>query len=265
MQDLFSALAKFSGVNFYRPKHKCTWDGMYLTSQSALVKKYKPDEDFDQIAKDVAARRGVDPDALRAEWTLEGDISRVKGTLFHTYMENSLRNYTDVEPTDSIAETFKDDMKTAMRVINEYNKVTKMVDRFMEDTAGKLHPVASEMIISSKKYKAFAIADQIYVHIPSGSLQIADWKTNKKIGTSNDYGTKLKGPLDHLDSCELVYNSLQLHIEKILFEDTAEYPVDRLWMSHFHDSNDKYVVYNALDLSAEAQLILDIHAGIRKA
>lgn len=265
MQELLKAFAKFSGVNFFKPKHKCTWDGMYLTSQSALVKKYKPDEDFAQIAKDVAARRGVDPDVLQAEWALEGEVSRVKGTLFHTYMENSLRNYTDAEPTDVVAEMFKNDIKTAMRVMNEYNKVTNMVDKFKSDISGKLHPMASEFIIASKRYKAFAIADQMFVNIADKALHIADWKTNKKIALSNDYGSKLKGPLDHLDSCELVYNSLQLHIEKILFEDTAEYPVGKLWMSHFHDSNDRYVIHNALDLSQEAQLILDIHAGIRKA
>jgi ATP-dependent exoDNAse (exonuclease V) beta subunit len=103
------------------------------------------------------------------------------------------------------------------------------------------------------------MVDQLFYNKKYNELQIWDWKTNKKIGTKNDYGEKFLEPLNNMDVCELNTYSLQLNLYKHIIEKNTDLKIGKLYICWFHESNKKYEVIECKDFSEEIKQLVKLN------
>ena len=134
-----------------------------------------------------------------------------------------------------------------------------MFEKFYEDSKDNLIPVKSELVVGDREYGICGMVDQLFYNKKYNELQIWDWKTNKKIGTKNDYGEKFLEPLNNMDVCELNTYSLQLNLYKHIIEKNTNLKIGKLYICWFHETNKKYEVIECKDFSEEINQLVKLN------
>lgn len=160
-------------VTFEKENHKYfTEDKTELISVSRFLKLFF--EEFDEdgsILVNCAAKRGVEPQELKAEWNKKRDDSCMLGTAVHSEFEYYFKNG---------------------KIRNsEYKHVVKDFDRnFKLD--GEIH---SEVIVANKELGLAGCVD--ILQIKDGIYNINDIKTNRKL-SSYSFGKYMLPPISHI-------------------------------------------------------------------
>ena len=254
--DTILELAKFNYIKYFDEPHEYYIDGVKQISATQFLGKFKPKFETNQMAEGYARRRGLDKESVIRDWDFKRDFSTVKGSAFHEYVENWYGN--KIFPYNQrIAE-----QKFGIDVVREaYDKLIDLFDKFYEDSKDNLIPVKSELVVGDREYGICGMVDQLFFNKKHDELQIWDWKTNKKIGTKNDYGEKFLEPLETLDVCELNTYSLQLNLYKHIIEKNTNLKIGKLYICWFHENNKKYEVIQCKDLSEEINQLVKLNKG----
>jgi len=171
-------------------------NGQHYTSVTQLVKRCFPAFDKDTILKRVAEREGESQQTILDRWAAEGREACTFGTRVHEVAEYAV--------TDGAAGTLhtpqNEKERSAFALAWDHAKTLR----------SDMKIVGAEAIVFSPRY---ALAGTIDLLAMAGdTLYILDWKTNKKIRQTNDFGGRGLGELQHLHDCNFEHYALQLNI-----------------------------------------------------
>ncbi len=259
MQEIIAGHYKsidiFKNIRFVPDEHIYYLDDVIADSVTSILKKYtKP---FDQAywAKIKAPQLGVSPEELIANWELKAKLSRVKGTIVHSFIENKISNSNFVYPQEQIIEMFGYDP-----IQDQLHQLIPQVEKFLLDIDQKMFPIASEFIVGDKDFMVCGTVDQIFYNQKSGQLEIWDWKTNREIKTESKYFHLYE--LAHIPDTELDHYSLQLSLYKLILEKNTKVKFGKSYITWFNNFTQDYKIFMCKDYLYEAQLILDkLHKG----
>lgn len=162
-------------------------DGRKWISVTTLLSKFKKSFDPSIVYKNVEDPNskwyGMDPIEVLRIWKNEADRSTTVGSWFHKRMEDREVNAIHCCP------------------INEGWKYAG--DQILKPGT---YP---EFFVYNSYYGICGQADKVEA-TPQGTINIGDYKTNKKLETEGFRGKKMLYPIEHLDDCHLSHYSLQM-------------------------------------------------------
>lgn len=182
-------------VTFVESSHKYSLpDGTSLTSVSSILSNYKNEFDPDgHIIRACARKAGVTVEEIRAKWDKERDDACDRGHRLHSQLEHYV-NTGKILDAD-----FKD-------VVLQFSDI-----KF----TGKLF---SEIRLFSSQYKIAGTTDLVE-WFSDNTVNIGDFKQNKKIAVKSKYNKKLLYPLDKFDECEFEIYTFQLNLYALMLRE----------------------------------------------
>lgn len=259
LEDFIKLEESFSDIRFISKNHSYKIGSEIAKySVTKLLKKYEKPFETDKMADRVARKRGVLKEDVLKEWDFKRDYSTHKGSEFHLFAENFLQR-KQISIDDKAIKTFLSERGENLFVKDYYDEVTLLIKNFLQfyDWWKKDHIlVKTEFVIGDKTASVCGTIDNLSYNKKTKQLAIFDYKTNKKIGTSNQYGNKLLSPFEYLEECELVKYSLQLWLYKHMIEKNTTFKVDPpciVWVA----DNNGYQLIPTLDVSKEVEYILN--------
>lgn len=244
-------LGKFNYINYYDEPHHYFIGGEQKISATTFIGKFKPKFDTQGKASSQAQQRGISTECVIDEWDFKRDFSCIKGTLFHKYAEDYLSNKVFPYPAEQYQKLFGVDILKP-----KFDKLVKMFHTFYEQSNANLIPIKSEWIVGDRELGICGCVDQLYYNKKSGSLEIWDWKTNKKINTKSPYKNRFKHPVEHLDECEMNSYSLQLSLYKYIIERNTSLKLGHCYIVWFYEENESYKVIKTHDYREEIQTMI---------
>jgi hypothetical protein len=251
---IIDLLKPFTEVKFNDIDHSYKHlDGRKLTSVTTVIHEYETPFDEERWLPIKAQEYCIEEYQLKYSWTWLNDHSKFKGSAIHNYIENYFLNKIYEYPSNEIVNFFGYDP-----IVSSYDHIiNKQFNKFYELSVGKLIPVRPEMIVYDLDYNISGMIDMIFYNLKEQKLQVWDWKTNKELKLYNKY-QKMKGPLSHLDQCEINTYSLQLHTYKHLLEkNTGLKFSDDCYIVWFFEKNPSFSIIKTHDMTNEVQLMIN--------
>ena len=223
---------KFSDIEFIEEGHIYKIDGTEYTSVSSIIKKYEPDEDWDQKAANYARKWGKKKEDVQKEWKLNNLKSTISGTRTHSFGEsytNLLCGYPEL-----ICEQNKP------QYIEEFNTMVSTypkedaIKKFYDELAPNLHPVGAEFKLSSKyipdSLHICGTCDLLFYDSDKDCFTLGDWKTNKSLikEYSRTYGIMMEGLMSKYCNEPLSHYTLQFNIYQRMLESVGLKISDRI-------------------------------------
>lgn len=236
----------FSDILYYDKGHRYFKQstGEPLLSVTQVIKRFQEPFDTEYWTKYKAKEWDTTPDKVKYYWEHLRIIGAERGTLIHNYLEEALkRKKYPIEYPNYIK------LLPALEYVEFHRSVLKMkeqADNFIKDFSD-YNIVANELVAGTDK-----VAGQIDFLT---DRCIIDFKTDKKIDTSNVY-QNFKAPIDHLQDCRYNKYCLQVSLYRYILEsagfDLPE-PDKIIWINH---NNENYKVFTIPYLKEECELIL---------
>ena len=199
--------------HFDQTKHQYWLHDKLLTSVTAKAKEFKKPFEAETTLDRMADKRNLSgiervtfKEQTSREWKAKAELGRNVGTWSHAHIENHER--MGVHPT----------AYEHSRVQAKYLSYQKFLNSWY---AKELRPVGTEERVYSERYQLGGTLDKIYQREGCHFLSIADWKTNEKFTTDDDfcYGEYLKAPFQDQKACDLNFYSIQLSIYALILEE----------------------------------------------
>lgn len=257
MIELFKKLTVFNDYKFYEDEHYYTYKGERVSlSATKLIEEYSQPFDSDKWAPISAKKQGITVEEILKQWETGNQISQVKGTFLHKYMEDGIAcKYFHYSP-DIVKKQFGYDVLNPPKGNSIWDKAVILMDAFLESIKGRLIPIRSELVVGDPEYDIAGMVDQLFWNEKTGQLEIWDWKTNKEIKMENKY-QKMKGFLSTYDDCHFIHYSLQLNIYKHIIQKMTGLEIGACRIVWFNENNDKFEVITCKDLYKEAVQMLE--------
>lgn len=243
---------KFNDIKFIDKSHQYFLNKRLLTSVTTWIHKFQEpfDEDYWSLRK--AEELGISQAEMKAEWDAINLKSQIKGTCIHNYIENLFNNKIfDFPSSSELPKNIHEE------VHEEFIKIRQFIDNFYVDTKGKLIPIKNEYVMYDPELGIAGMTDMLFYNVRYDYFQIFDWKTNKRLRTESEFGKKLKGPLSHLDDCEMEIYSLQLSTYRYIIERNIPIKLGPGYIVWFHEKNSNYKLIPIRDRMKEVQLMLE--------
>ncbi len=207
------------GPHEYRLSFGTPWsDSRPVPSVTQFVGHYCPKFDAETQAARTAARKGLTPAALLAEWRAAGDKACAMGTRVHANQERMMHGQQPI--ADAV-----DEREAAIGAAG--------VAAMNAIIAAGWRPAAAERMVASYFYRLAGTVDAIFQR--GGEVMLADWKTNAAIKRDNAYGVRCLPPISHLPDCEYARYSLQLNLYERILKRDGYYPAStpiRMFIVH---------------------------------
>ena len=206
-----------------------------LTGVTTFIKKFFPKFDADKIAKEVAAKRGVTPESLKAEWKQKA----LDGDNVHEYSEYIFGNGKKTNPINERTE------KLRMQLVNVASELKKK---------GYVS-FATEKIIFSSSLGLSGIIDLIMTKQPDGKYLIIDLKTSETLTLYNPFQNAFN-PISYLEDANLIHYSLQLNLYQYILESENYFdfePNIEFKKIIVHLMEDDYRAYVCRDMKGEIE------------
>lgn len=213
-----------------------------LISSTTLIGQYFPAFDADDVAQRVAAKRGVTPEQLKAEWKAAGEAAAAYGTRVHEYMEDLLRGRTP-------RNTPQDERE---RIVFGYGAA------FAKKLKGMVTDIECEKTICDIPVGIAGTIDLFCRDARTQERIIFDWKTNKKISMNNDFGKHGFPPIEHIPDCEFGHYSLQLNLYEFILKHAGyidKHEHVRKVLVHLHKDTGASII-NVPDKMPDIQAVL---------
>lgn len=184
------------------------------TSGTTFVHGFFPKFDEDgSISARVAAKRGVAPEQVKAEWKANCAAACEFGTRVHETAEDVLNGRAQ--------------FRNAPRDERE-RKVFSAAWSAAKSVLQRMDVVGVEKIVFDVDTQIAGTIDLLAIDKSDGTVWILDWKTNKSIDFKNDYPTNSRGlrPIKHLHNCNAVQYGLQLELYDWLLRTGGYIPRD---------------------------------------
>jgi len=243
---IFKELHKFNNVVFTENGHTYTIEGKPATSVTTFIGKFKKPFERDFWAHRTAQKENVELQDILDKWDSISLRACNKGSKFHAFAENYINN--KILP-NSIYD-FDIDMEA-------YNKIESHFLKFYEESKENLIPISSELCVGSSKLGICGMVDQLYYSNTVEGLVIFDWKTNKKLNTTNRFDNWMLDPISHLPECEFTTYSLQLSLYRYIIELETNLEIKDCYIVWFNEKNDSYKLIKCDDLRKEIMDMLD--------
>jgi hypothetical protein len=238
-------------IKFFEESHKyVSIHGEVYTSVTSFIKKFEADKDWDAILKKYAKKHKKTPEEVRKAWDLERDKSIRRGNAYHKAQEDILTSVDCLYVDEHELSIFKPDIQDGVK-----HSLNQKIDS----------GVYPEFLIFSEEYSLAGQAD--YVEVVGNTLNIKDYKTNKKIDTeaykSWDGKTeKLLAPFNKLDACNFNIYSIQLNVYAyLILRNNPKKRLGTMEILHIQfDDNDKQVgitKYKVPNLQKEVKIALN--------
>lgn len=200
-------------INFEPIEHKYfTESGKRLISVTQLLNLYKKPFDEDgSILKRCAQKRGITENELKKEW----DKAKTDGCNYGTSVHKSIEYFITRK---KIAKDGNED------IVRQLKKI-----RFK----GLLLP---EVIIGDEELGIAGTSDLLDKY-NSGSIDIYDAKTNKKLSNYCPFGNKMLYPVDHLYQTDINIYSLQLSLYAYILERKLGFWINNLTLLWVNPQN----------------------------
>lgn len=233
-------LAKtFTDIKFVSETHQYFVDGEQYLSVSSLIDTFVAPFERERMSEKVAGREGISPEEIRSLWDIRRDLSTVRGTEFHLYVEKYLQDGRKIETITPIA------------------KEIEQFHQFWDKKNKKRYEVfACELILYDKSLKLAGTLDCLLRHKKSKKIYIIDWKTNSQIKMENEYQNFLP-PFEQLPVSDINKYSLQIGLYRYLLENNTDLKVAGAYLVHFPKASPfKAILCHDLSQNIETMLSL---------
>jgi ATP-dependent exoDNAse (exonuclease V) beta subunit len=228
-------------------------------SATTFIKKFKKEFNTQLMAEQYAKKRGLDVNEVIADWDLKRDVSTVKGTLIHNMAENWWNNkFFPYDPSLAIQNFGYDIIK------EKFDKCEVLFRKFYDDAKTNLVPVKMELVVGDDDYKIAGMVDCLFWNKKSDKLEIWDYKTNKEIKSSNNFGNKMLHPISHLDECEMNTYSLQLSLYRHIIMKNTSLEIGNCYLVWLNENIENYKVIKCADYEAEIKLMISSYLSLEK-
>ncbi len=250
IQHYKDQLNHFQHILFKSEQHEYIINGETAQSVTSVLKRYVKPFERDYWANIKAKQLGITMDEIIAKWDYNAQLSQAKGSIVHSYIENSLTQGEFIYPEQNIISLFGHDP-----IQDSFTQITTIVNQFINDIENKMLPIESEFIVGDDEYFLGGTVDQIFYNKKSMQLEIWDWKTNKEIKLESRY-FHLE-PLNHIPDTEFDHYSLQLALYRLIIEKNTGLKLGNSYIAWFNENQPKYQIFKARNYQAEARLILE--------
>lgn len=237
-QELFTT---FNEARYFDEPHKYYLDGKPLISVTTILHKYQEEFDETYWAKIKADQHSLTPKEITRAWRFINVKGTMKGSIIHDYAENLFLSKVFPYPKQSILDEFGFDP-----ILPEYEITKAHVDRFHQDTLGKLIPIRTEMIVYDKESNIGGMLDMLFYNVKMKEFQIWDYKTNKAL-TKTEPKRRLLNELMFLEDSDLEMYSLQLSTYKYIIEKNTGIKLGDSYLVWFSHNNENYEVIKCHD------------------
>lgn len=217
-----------------------TENGHEYCSGTRFLHKFEKPFDEDKFSRLVAKKRGVTQQEILNEWADTRNKACAYGTSIHNMMEDFIKLGTRKEGFESYYKSFE--------AINK------------EDFS-KAKAVFSELMLWNDEYEIAGTADLIIDHNDK-EFSVGDFKTNKEIKYSNEYGERMLDPISHLSACNYTIYSLQLSLYAYFYHLKTGKQCRKVFL--MYEQNKEWVYIPANNMQFEVQMMLKYYNQILK-
>lgn len=211
--------------------------GEELISISSLLSLYKPKfDEFGHIKRACAKRDGITIEELQQKWDKERDDSCVRGHNLHKHIEIFIKTGQILD------EGYKD-------IVEQFKQI-----KF----TGQLN---SEIILADSEYKICGTADIVH-ELSNKTVDILDFKQNKKMSYKSKYNTKLLYPLDNVDSCEYEIYKYQLNLYSFILSQNG-YKTRKMALLYVNPENHKLEIHKIPIIKKDIKKLLKHYIKMR--
>lgn len=157
----------------------------------------------------------VTPEDVLAQWNVDSDVGKTRGTYIHNYLEDRENRVTDV-PQIEIPEGMS--VGQSINYVNSLKTAKILCDEFVQYAQKNLILVAAEFSVGDERLGLAGRFDRLYFNKETEKYEIWDFKTDKQIRYKSSFG-KLR--LFELPDCEFEKYSLQTSLYKKIIEDAT--------------------------------------------
>lgn len=246
-EELFT---KFNNIKYYDEPHKYYLNGKELISVTTIIHQYQEPFKEDYWAEIKANQFGITTKEVKRAWKFINKKGTLKGSIIHDYAENIFQNKIFDYPKQQILNEFGFDP-----IWNEYLLTKKHVEKFYDDTKGKLIPIKAEFVIYDEESLIAGMLDKLFYNVKTNEFQIWDYKTNKSFSQTSE--RFLLDELSLINDCDLEIYSLQLQLYKYIIEKNTNIKLGKsylVWLSH---NNQNYQVIETKDRSYHVNKIVN--------
>ncbi len=246
-------LAVFDRITFNESDHTYLVDGVQTNCPSVtrLLKRYKKAFDVDAAAARVAKRQGTTIDHIKAEWEMNSLYSTTIGSMFHKYVENFYCKKDDAYEGNFKLLGFEEREK----IKENLPRLVKYFENFYNDHK-EYESVKSEFAVGDiDDTKVCGMLDMLALNTKTGSLELWDFKTNKKIAHSA-YGN-LYYPFDDMREGQINEYTIQLNTYKHFIEKYTNIAIGGMKVIWFNVVNSNYEIFEMPDIQPKISLMLE--------
>ena len=243
--NITKELAVFNRITFVESNHSYLIDNSPTNSFSVtqLLKKFKKPFDKEKIAARVAKRDNVNIEDVLGLWSNINSYSTTIGSILHKYIENYYCNKkTKVEIS---CEHLNANQKK--QILTNLPKLIEQFHNFYQQNKNLLC-VRNELVLGDiDDTKVCGMSDMLSYNTDTNQLEILDFKTNKKMKKSSQYGT-LFFPFDDMSEGEINEYTIQLNTYKFFIEKYTNLKISKLKIVWFNIENDTFQVFELADI-----------------
>ena len=190
-------------------------------SVTTLIHKYQKPFDVEGMSMLCAKKEGVTQEEIKERWAKINRTACNHGVRMHSVAE---RVFNGEFVDDS---TFPPEQQVVFRQIKAV----------VENMKKRPFDYESEKIIFDPGINVAGTVDLLGKNKDTGDYIIVDWKTNKRIRTTNEWNDTFLSPIDELQDCEFNLYGLQLSLYEKILKDGGFIDKDknvRKFICHFH-------------------------------
>lgn len=218
-------------IRFLEEEHKYFLGDKELTSVSRVLELYKKKFDPDGHIKRACAKRdGITVKELQAKWDKERDDACDRGHRLHSQLEHFVKN------KKILNQDYKD-------IVKQFSKI-----KF----SGKLY---SEIQIYSPTFNIAGTTDLIEL-LDENTINLGDFKQNKKIDKKSKYKNKLLYPLNEYDECEFEVYTFQINLYSQMLKEHG-YNTKKMTLYYFSPATRKMEIFNIPKREKETLQLLE--------
>lgn len=253
--NIAKELAVFNRVTFVESNHTYLIDNQPSSSLSVtkLLKQFKKPFEKEKIAARVAKRDNIPVNDLLNRWQSDNLYSTTLGSILHKYIENYYCNKKakiDIGCEGLTTEHKQKILSNIPLLINQFHN-------FYKDNSNLLC-VKSEVVLGDvDDTRVCGMSDMLSYNTDTDSLEILDFKTNKKMQKKSPYGT-LMFPFDDMSEGEINEYTIQLNTYKFFVEKYTNLKISNLKIVWFNVANENYEVFELADIQDKIKKMFEL-------
>lgn len=184
------------------------------------------------------------PQEIKQEWDMLAKVGTTLGTFLHDSNEN--RFYR--KELDQPLPEFLTGMSTSKAVdyLRNRNTLSKMSEEFYRNMIDQGYiPIVMEFVVGDPENRLAGTLDALFYNSQSEEYELWDYKTDKEIKFTNNYGQMIQG--FNVQDCENEKYSIQVGIYKYILEKYTSIKIPSCFIAHFNYRTGVTEILKAID------------------